>query len=205
MKKFVIIAAVVAPAIMFMSGCASSPSTTVARVDAGTQTDLSGYWNDTDVRTVSATLIEDCLSSARVAKFQKDKGTLPVVIVGSFRNDSDEHIDTSIITKRMEAAILNSGKADFVASKSERGEIRDEREDQQSWSSEDSAKALADETGADFILTGAVKTIVDQAGGTSTRTYFVTAELTEVQSHKKVWIGENSDIKKLIKRSSTKL
>ena len=183
--------------------CASNPK--VTRVEADTQTDLSGFWNDTDVRIVCESLIKDCLGSPRVARFEEKTGNLPVIIVGSFRNQSDEHIDTSIITKRMETAILNSGKADFVASKSERSELRDERSEQQSWSSEETAKALANETGADFMMIGTVKTIVDGAGKTMTRTYFVYAELIDVESNKKIWIGENSEIKKVIKTPSSKL
>lgn len=204
MKNRMFIATVAFSAFLFSSGCASGPSTTVTRVDASTQTDLSGYWNDTDLRTVCTTLIDDCLASPRVSKFQKQNGKLPVIIVGSFRNDSDEHIDTSIISKKMEAAIVNSGNAEFVASKNERDEIRDERTEQQSWASEETVKALANETGADFMLTGSVKTIVDQAGGVSTRTYYVSAELIDVETNKKIWIGDNSDIKKIIKRSSVK-
>jgi len=202
MKNRIVCFFMVLSAIALLAGCSSTP--TVSRVDASTQTDLSGYWNDTDVRIVCETLINDCLGSARVAQFEKTKGKLPVVIVGSFRNDSDEHIDTSIITKKMETVILNSGKADFVASKTERSEIRDERQEQQGWASEDTAKAVANETGADFMMTGSVKTIVDKAGNTSTRTYFVYAELTNVESNKKVWIGENSSIKKVIKTPSSK-
>jgi len=204
MKNRVCIAVATISALLFASGCASAPSTTVTRVDASTQTDLSGYWNDTDLRTVCTTLIDDCLASPRVSKFEKQNGKLPVIIVGSFRNDSDEHIDTSIISKKMEAAIVNSGQAEFVASKNERAEIRDERTEQQSWASEETVKALANETGADFMLTGSVKTIVDQAGGVSTRTYYVSAELIDVETNKKIWIGDNSDIKKIIKRSSVK-
>lgn len=189
-------------AIVLVAGCASGPQ--VTRVSAGTQTDLSGYWNDTDVRIVCESLIDDCLSSPRIAQFRKEKGKLPVFIVGNFRNESDEHIDTSIITKKMEAVILNSGKADFVASSAERTELRDERTEQQSWASEDTAKSIANETGADFMLIGSVKTIVDRAGGMATRTYFVYAELVDVESNRKIWIGENSEIKKIIKRSSVK-
>jgi len=189
-------------AVLAASSCASGPS--VSRVDAETQTDLSGYWNDTDLRMVSDSLIAECLSSPRVAAFEKNNGRLPVVIVGTFRNDSDEHIDTSIITKKMETAILNSGLADFVASKSERSEIREERQEQQSFASEDTAKALANESGADFMLTGSVKTIVDKAGQTATRTYFVYGELTDVESNKKIWMGENNQIKKIIKTPSAK-
>ncbi len=199
-SKLIVVAFAVAVAAV---SCSSTPE--VTRVDSSTQTDLSGYWNDTDVRIVCETLINDCLASPRVAQFEKKTGNLPVVIVGSFRNQSDEHIDTSIITKRMETAILNSGKAEFVASSSERGELRDERQEQQSWASEDSAKALANETGADFMMIGSVKTIVDRAGKTATRTYFVYAELIDVESNRKIWIGENSSIKKVIKTPSAKL
>lgn len=190
-------------AVIVLSSCASNPK--VTRVDSDTQVDLSGYWNDTDVRIVCESLIGDCLSSPRVASFERKTGKLPVIIVGSFRNQSDEHIDTSIIQKRMETSILNSGKAEFVASSGERGELRDERTEQQSWSSEQTAKALANETGADFMLIGSVKIIVDSAGKMATRTYFVYAELIDVETNRKLWIGENSEIKKVIKRPKVKL
>lgn len=203
MNKNVVIAFMLITLALLVSGCSSAPQ--VTRVSSDTQTDLSGYWNDSDVRIVSESVIKDCLSSPRVAQFEKDKGKLPVVIVGTFRNDSDEHIDTSIITKKMETAIINSGKADFVASKTERSEIRDERQEQQSWSSEDTAKAIANETGADYMLIGSVKTIVDKAGKFSTRTYYVYAELIDVESNKKIWMGSNEEIKKVIKTPGAKL
>jgi uncharacterized protein (TIGR02722 family) len=195
-------AALVLAAFALMS-CVSTNSS-VSRVDADKQVDLSGYWNDTDVKIVCDSLVQEVLASPRLASFSKKAGKLPVVIVGKFKNDSDEHIDTSIITTKVEAALINSGLVDFVASKSEREGVREEREDQQSWSSEDSAKELANETGADFMLIGAVKTIVDRAGGVSTRTYYVSYQLVDIESNKKVFMGENSSIKKVIKRAGAK-
>lgn len=203
MKKTVFAALTLFSAMVFMTGCASTPQ--VTRVSSDTQVDLSGYWNDTDVRIVCESLIKDCLASPRIADVQKKKGSLPVFIVGTFKNNSDEHIDTSIITTKMETAIVNSGKADFVASKDERGDLRTERQEQQSWASEDTAKAIANETGADFMLIGSVKTIVDKAGKISTRTYFVSAELIDIETNKKVWMGSNDEIKKVIKTPSAKL
>jgi uncharacterized protein (TIGR02722 family) len=193
--------------LLFLAVCLvfmSCGTTSVRRVDSDTQIDLSGYWNDTDVRIVCETLIEDCLDSPRIAQAAAEKRGLPVIIVGSFRNESDEHIDTSIISRRMEMAVLNSGRADFVASSSERGELRTEREEQQSWASEETAKALANETGADFMLTGSVRTIVDQAGNQAVRTYFVYAELTDIESNRRIWIGENDSIKKVITNPTAK-
>ncbi|WP_349629697.1 penicillin-binding protein activator LpoB [Breznakiella homolactica] len=203
MKIKTIAAAVLAGVILLAAGCSSNPK--VTRVDADTQMDLSGYWNDTDVRIVCESLINDCLNSPRVAQASAQKRALPVIIVGRFRNDSDEHIDTTIISSRMEIAILNSGLADFVAAGDTRDDIRDERQQQQSWSSEETAKALANETGADFYLSGSVKTIIDQAGKTSTRTYFVSAELTDIESNRRIWIGQDDSIKKVIKTPGAKL
>ncbi len=189
-------------AVTLFAGCSSTPQ--VTRVASDKQIDLSGYWNDTDVRLVCESLINDCLASPRIAQFQKTKGKLPVFMISTFKNDSDEHIDTSIITNKMETVILNSGKADFVANKDERAGIRDERNDQQGQASEATAKSIGNETGADFMLIGSVKTIVDKAGKTAVRTYFVYAELINVETNTKIWKGENNEIKKVINTPSAK-
>ncbi|MDR2634265.1 MAG: penicillin-binding protein activator LpoB [Treponema sp.] len=189
--------------VTLVAACSSSPS--VSRVDANTQTDLSGYWNDTDVRIVCDSLIRACLDSPRVVQTTAQLGRLPRVLVGSFKNDSDEHIDTSIIASTMEVAIFNSGKADFVAGGDTRSELRTERQDQQGNASEETAAALGNETGADFLLTGTVKTIIDSAGNTATRTYFVTAEMTNIETNSRMWMDQNSEIKKVIQRPKAKL
>ncbi|MDR2159723.1 MAG: penicillin-binding protein activator LpoB [Treponema sp.] len=188
---------------LFLSACTSTPE--VTRVASDTRTDLSGYWNDTDVRIVCGSLIDSCLNDPKVAGEIARRGRLPVFLVGKFSNNSDEHIDTSIISSTMETVIFKSGRADFVAGGDTRGQIRDERQDQQSNASEESAKALGNETGADFLLTGSVKTIVDRAGGTITRTYYVNAELTNIENNTRLWMDQNSEIKKIIKMPGVKL
>jgi hypothetical protein len=132
-------------------------------------------------------------------------GRLPVFVVGDFRNESDEHIDTSILSNIMEIRIFNSGKADFVAGGDVRAKLREERQDQQGNASEETAKALANETGADFLLTGSVKTIVDRADGIATRTYYVTARLTNLETNTLLWTDQNSQIKKEIKNPRLRL
>ena len=205
MKKILGIVGVV---LLAVSSCASSPSPSagVTRIDASTQTDLSGYWNDTDVRIVCQSLINDCLSSPRVDQaIRAMSGKTPTVLVGSFKNESSEHIDTSIITSTMETTIFNSGKIDFVAGGSTRNELRAERQDQQSNASEATASALANETGANFMLFGSVKTIIDKAGNQTVRTYFVNAEMTNVETNQRMWMGQNNEIKKVIVQAKNKL
>jgi uncharacterized protein (TIGR02722 family) len=173
----------------------------VQRVDSQRQTDLSGYWNDTDVRIVCESLINDCLSNARVdQEIRARGGRKPTVIVGRFRNETDEQINTAIISSIMETVIFNSGKLDFVANPNTRDDIRAERQDQLSNASEESAAAVGKETGADFMLTGSVMTIVDRAGNQTVRTYFVTAELTNIETNARIWMAQNNEIKKVITR-----
>ncbi|MDR0599904.1 MAG: penicillin-binding protein activator LpoB [Treponema sp.] len=195
-------------AALFCAGLAlllASCGHSVNRVEANTQTDLSGYWNDTDLRLASDALIKDCLTGPRLSQFNTARGRPPVIIVGSFKNDSDEHIDTSILSQRLEASILRSGKAEFVASGSLRDEIRAERMDQQRGYTDDATlAALGRETGADFMMSGSVKTIIDRYNNTATRSYFITAKLTDINTNRQVWIGEYNEIKKVIKKPSVK-
>jgi len=202
MKKLILF--LTAIAFIFAVSCSSNPK--VTRVNSGSQIDLSGYWNDTDVRTVCESLISDCLNSQRVAQaIQGMRGKTPVVLVGRFSNESSEHIDTSIIASMMETAIFNSGKMDFVAGGATRDALRAERQDQQSNASEATAAALGKEVGADFMLFGSVRTIIDKAGNQTVRTYFVSAELTNVETNTRMWMGQNNEIKKMVVQPRNKL
>ncbi|MDR0786064.1 MAG: penicillin-binding protein activator LpoB [Treponema sp.] len=206
MKKLIVL--LVAAVSVLTAACSSSPA--VSRVDAGAQVDLSGKWNDTDVRTVCDSLINACLTSPNVNRIVNEfrdahDDANPTVIVGSFKNTSSEHIDTSIISKMMQSAIINSGKLDFVAAGDARDEIREERIDQNSgYASDDSAAAIGNETGANFILQGSVKSMVDRADNKSVRTYYVDASLTNLENNRIIWQDQNSEIKKVITQPKAK-
>jgi len=203
MKNKIIIATIVAFSLIFTS----CQSTGVSRVSSDTVIDLSGFWNDVDVRLVCDDLINKCFNNPRLAKFEEKYDRLPVIIVGNFKNDSTEHIDTSIITEQFAAAILDSGKADFVADKKERESLREEKISQNAdgFTSEDSAKAIDNETGADFMLMGSVKTIIQSAGNKSVRVYYVNAKLVDIEKNTIVWQGNNNEIKKYIVSKKPKL
>jgi uncharacterized protein (TIGR02722 family) len=177
----------------------------VSRIAADRDIDVSGTWNDTDIRLVSQALVDSSLSSGWIREFRMARpGKRPVVIVGSFLNRSSEHIDTSIITKRYEMELINSGQVDMVADQSFRASVREERQEQQYFASEATAKALGKEIGADYLLQGSVRTNLDQSGSQMVRTYYVSAELIDIETNRKVWVGEET-IKKLIRQPKYKL
>ncbi|MEJ2663819.1 MAG: penicillin-binding protein activator LpoB [Spirochaetia bacterium] len=178
-------------------------TTKVSRISTEETTDLSGRWNDTDARLVAEEMVKDALSRPWLTNYVQDQGRKPVVIVGTVRNKSSEHIETLTFIKNIERELINSGEVKFVASKMERKEIRGEREDQQSWASEETAKRLAAETGADFMMQGVITSITDAVQGKKVVYYQVNMELVNLETTEKVWIGEKK-IKKYIERSGVK-
>lgn len=186
---------------LLLLGCSSGKE--VTRLDPGTQTDLSGKWNDTDSRLVAEEMISDALARPWLGSFREDNGRKPIVTVGRIRNNSSEHIDTETFTKDFERELLNSGQVRFVAAPEQRMDIRSERQDQADWASEETRKMLREELGADYILLGSISSITDQEGDLQVIFYTTDLELIDIESNEKVWIG-NKKIKKGISRGSTK-
>jgi uncharacterized protein (TIGR02722 family) len=185
---------------LLAAGCGGGKQ--VTRLDPNTQTDLSGKWNDTDSRLVAEEMIQDALSRPWLTTFIEDQGHKPVVTVGTIENMSHEHINTETFIADFERELINSGSVRFVAAKDWRAEIRAERQEQQEFASRETMKKMRNETGADFILQGTVKSIVDQEGGKQAVFYQTDLELINIESMEKVWIGQKK-IKKGISQGST--
>jgi len=192
-----IILLLISALILSLTGCAT---TSVSRTSADEVIDLSGRWNDTDARLTAEVLINDVLSRPWLINFVEEESAKPVVIIGSVRNKSSEHIDLLPLTKNLQMELINSGKVKFVADAKAREEVRAEREDQQSNASEDTATKLADETGADFMLQGVLTTIVDAVDGKRVVLYQTNMELVDLRSNEIVWLGEHQ-IKKLVEQA----
>lgn len=187
--------------VFILVGCQTNDR--VTRVSSDMETDLSGKWNDTDSRLVSEAMIEDLMSRPAIDNFKEDYGKRPVIIVGSIRNKSSEHINVTSFVKDIERELVNSGRVKLVASSDERNQLREEKVDQQSNSSLETAKKLAQETGADIMLVGTIITIVDQLEDTKVVFYQVDMELINLESNEKLWIGTKKH-KKVINLGGTK-
>lgn len=176
-------------------------STKVTRMDVAEVQDLSGAWNDTDSQQVSEEMIRDVLERPWFSEFTRAQNRQPAVIVGEVVNLSHEHINVNTFVADVERALINSGKVQFVASSTERREIREERKDQDLHASEDTRKAMGQEKGADFMLKGSINTIIDASGKTQLRFYQVDLTLISLADNRKVWLGQKK-IKKLVERSN---
>ena len=193
--------------LFFFFGCSGTPK--VTRVDPDAQIDLSGRWNANDFKIISSSLIKSCLDSPRVNQFiqqygSQRNGMLPACLVDRFANDTAEHIDTTMLSEELKTAIINSGKMDFVAGGDTLAAIRNERQDQQSNASEETAAALGNETGAALLLTGRLMYIGDRAGNKTDRYYVANAELTDIERRVIIWSGKSDEIRKVIQQANYK-
>lgn len=183
--------------VLALGACA----TKVERISPNQVRDLSGNWNDTDSQLVSKEMISDVLSQAWLDNFERAHGKQPAVIVGDIRNLSHEHINVNTFIGDMERALINSGKVEFVASKQQRQEIREERKDQDVNAREDTRKAMGMELGADFMLKGTMNTILDTEGKEQVRYYQIDLNLISLADNRIVWVGQKK-IKKFVTKAS---
>ena len=173
---------------------------TVTRVDSTTTTDFSEGWNDTDSRGVAQTMIQDCLNRPWIGRHSAETGgKTPVIIVGPIRNKTMEHIAIDTFVKDIEREFINSGLVRVVASQEERGEVRDERDDQAHWATEESAKRMGREKGADYMLSGVISEIDDVGSGEKAVFFQTDLTLISIETNEKVW-SETHKIKKVVTR-----
>jgi hypothetical protein len=183
--------------VVVLSACGS---TSVQRMDSKETIDLSGAWNDSDSRMTAETMVTDVLNRPWINRHVSQKGKPPTVIVGNIKNLSHEHINTNTFVSDIERELINSGLIEFVASANQRGEIREERKDQDLNATDATRNAAGQEIGADFMLTGQINTIIDTNDSQQVRYYQVDLTLISLADNRKVWVGQEK-IKKLVENS----
>jgi uncharacterized protein (TIGR02722 family) len=183
--------------IVALSACASS---SVKRLESDQEMALTDQWNDTDSKLVAEEMITDMLSYSWLKNYNNPQRERPTVIIQRIRNKSHQHIAIDTFVNEFKRTLIRSGKIDFVVSADEREDLRAERQDQEVHASIQTQTAMAQETGADFALSGTISSIVEEVGRQRVTFYQVDLKLVEMKTNREVWNGEKK-IKKLMKRS----
>lgn len=188
----------IAAGLVVSAGCGG---TSVQRTDERAVVDLSGNWNATDSTQVADAMIADCLSRPWLENFTKTNNRVPVVKIGriTVRTNGDV-VNTQIFANDLVRALINSGKAEAVASNAENDQAREERKQQDVNASEATRKESFQETGTDFLIIGEINVQDDQAGGTKQKFYATDLKMTDVKTQKQVWLG-NKKISKVVSRN----
>ena len=180
--------------LLLTTACARN----VTRIDPNTEIDLSGRWNDSDSRKVADQMIHDLFESDSFKKFVETLDHKPVMVVGMIKNKTTEHIDAGNFVKKFEIVIHNSGMAVLVESDEFRDKLRQERSEQQDFADPATVARWGRETGADVMLFGEMNSETDTYNNKRIVNYITTLFLTDVETNKRVWYGQN-EIKKFVK------
>ncbi len=170
----------------------------VTRIQPTQAIDLSGRWNDSDSRQVADTMIHQLLSSDKFKEYAKSLGKKPAIIVGLVLNKTSEHIDAENYIKKLELAIYNSNIAEVVESDKFRDKLREERAQQQDFANPTTVAKWGEEVGANVMLFGEMTSETDVYQKRRVVNYIITLFLTDMQTNKRVWYGQQ-EIKKFIK------
>ena len=175
----------------------------VERVAAGEKTGVSGKWDDTDARETAEKLIAQCVDAPWLEAFSDEEGRRPAIRVREIVNKTAEHIDAQVFIKSIEREMVGSGKIKVLAQEgAELESVAAEQERGASGAvSDESAPALGNETGADYVVSVRMMGDVNQVEGRKVRYYKIDFEFISPTTSEKACIGDH-EIKKVISQDA---
>lgn len=153
------------------------PKITVLKPDQ--RVDLSGFFNDVDARSLARSALKDALKSGwlRTAK------TRPIIKLYGIRNRTMEHVQLQVISERLAAGLLASGKARLQGPRS-RGRLDPKNT---------------------VVISGHLTSQVSALSATQTRrVYRLNLEAVNVDSQRKVWVFSRALEKIVVKKTGAR-
>ena len=183
------------------AGCGGPRAFTKGEYDDPERVELlDDKFNEADMQQMADTTVRAMVACPYVAKAEKP----PVVIVQRVQNRTEEHIDTVAMTDMIRTALIKTGKVRFV-NKEERGTISEELDYHASGEvSGPTAKKRGGETGADYILSGALMTNILEVGADKLIYYKLTMNLTSM-STKTIDCTEEKQVRKKYEKKRVRM
>lgn len=181
-----------------LSACGGPKAFTKGEYDDPTRVELlDDKFNEADMQQMADTVIRAMVACNYVSNAPKP----PVVIVEKVQNRTEEHIDTVSMTDKIRTALIKSGKVRFV-NKTERETLEEEYKYNEGGNvSGPTQKKRGSQIGADYILSGALATNVQQVGNQKYIYYKLTMNLTNMETST-IDCVEEREIRKHFKKRS---
>ncbi|HUP56533.1 MAG TPA: penicillin-binding protein activator LpoB [Bdellovibrionota bacterium] len=184
--------------MLAFSSCGGPKAFTKGEYDDPTRVELlDDKFNEADMQQMADTVIKAMVACTYVSNAPKP----PVVIVERVQNRTQDHIDTKSMTDKIRTALIKSGKVRFV-NKEERGTLDEEYQYNEGENVDRvQAKKRGKQIGADYILSGALATNVQEVGNDKFIYYKITMNLTNMDTSTIDCVEEREIRKKFRKRS----
>jgi uncharacterized protein (TIGR02722 family) len=198
MSTFKILIGLVAVSLLALSGCGGNKAFTKGSYDDPTRVELlDDKFNESDMQQMSETVVNAMVACDELAKAPKP----PIVMVTKVQNRTEEHIDTVSLTDKIRTQLIKSKKVRFI-NNSERGDLEDEYKYNESGNiSAETQKKRGKQIGADYVMSGAMATNVQQVGNDKFIYYKLTMSLTNLETST-IDCTEEREIRKRFKKRS---
>lgn len=158
---------------------------------------LSDNFSENDLQLIARRMVESLQESPAFARIEGQ----PMVMVGEMRNRTSEHIDMASLSDKVRVQLIQTGKFSFI-DRDARQQIAEEYEYQQSgYVRPDQAAGPGEQHAAEYVLTGSISSIVQQAGRDKMIYYKMTMQLTNLRTGVIEWADEKELRKKFRQRA----
>jgi len=182
---------------IFSTGCGQRAFTKGQYDDPNKVILLDDKFNENDMQLVSNQLVDSLIQFGKI----KDATNPPIVMVGTVRNRTSEHIDVKSLTDKIRTELIKSGKFRF-SDKTSRDEVAEEYEYQSGGLvDQKTAARKGKQVGVQYLITGDIGSNVQEVGKDKVIFYIVTLNLTDLESNLIEW-SDNKEIRKRYKKQS---
>ena len=184
--------------LLTLAGCGGPKAFTKGEYDDPTRVELlDDKFNEADMQQMADTVIKAMVACPYVAKAEKP----PIVLVERVQNRTQDHIDMVAMTDMIRTALIKTGKVRFV-NKEERETVEDEYKYHAGGNvSGPTQKKGGKQIGADYILSGAMATNIQEVGSDKLIYYKLTMNLTSLETTT-IDCTEEKQVRKKYKKQS---
>lgn len=161
---------------------------------------LDDKFNEADLQQMAATISSAMITCEDVAKAKKP----PVVIMEQVQNKTEEHIDMQSLTDKIRTELIKSRKVKFVDKQARETLDEEYRYNEAGNVAKEKQKKRGNQTGADYIMNGAMATNIQQVGNDKFIYYKLTMNLTNLETSE-IDCVEEKEIRKKYRRRSVGL
>lgn len=148
-------------------------------------------YNGSDIQTTTASMIDQMLQSPRLQNNLFSNTKLPIVAPSVIANDTDEHINTQILSDAITTKMLNSNKFDLVDMNALAAIKKQQKfQNNSGMVNQETAVEEGRLVGAQYILYGTIANIKQQNSSQIVNFFQITLKLISIETGKVVWQGQ---------------
>lgn len=165
--------------VLVLSACGGPKAFTKGSYDDPERVELlDDKFNEADMQAMSETIVNSITACPEIKEAKKR----PTVIVDLVKNNTEEHIDIEMLTDKIRTSLSKNRSVKFI-DKSARETMDEEyRYNEAGNVHKDKLKKRGNQTGADYLMRGALATNIQQVGNDKFIYYKLTMHLTNVES-----------------------